>query len=223
MRLDDNGYLAFITNPENEVHELHYSDDGLLKELINPRQHKSIYRYDELGMLVEDTDAAGGGWTLARTDHPKGGYTATMTSKAGRITRYQIKPQTNGELLRINTSPDGTVTQTLIKTNGETVMTSPDGTEIISKQGPDPRFGMLAPITEEMTLTTPNGLSAVVTTKKFAEFTDANNLLNVEKLTTRVTRNGRSSTTVYETAEKKVISTSAAGRQANPSLMPSVE
>jgi YD repeat-containing protein len=61
LLLDDNGYLAFITNPENEVYELHYSNDGLLKELINPRQQKSIYRYDELGMLLEDTDAAGGG------------------------------------------------------------------------------------------------------------------------------------------------------------------
>jgi hypothetical protein len=80
---------------------------------------------------VEDTDAAGGGWTLARTDHPEGGHTTTMTSKEGRVTSYQVKPQTNGERLRVNTSPDGTVTQTLIKTNGETVMTSPDGTQIV--------------------------------------------------------------------------------------------
>ncbi len=41
-------------------------------------------------------------------------------------------------------------------------MTSADGTEILSKQGPDPRFGMQAPVTEKMTITTPNGLSAFI-------------------------------------------------------------
>jgi len=71
----------------------------------------------------------------------------------------------------------GRTLRSLIKTNGETVMTSPDGTQIVSKQGPDPRFGMQAPITEKMTLTTPNGLSASVTTEKTAELTDANDPL----------------------------------------------
>jgi YD repeat-containing protein len=52
-----------------------------LTEFINPRLHKFTYRYDELGLLMEDTDAAGGGWTLARTEHPDGGYTTTMTSE----------------------------------------------------------------------------------------------------------------------------------------------
>ncbi len=211
LTLDENDYLNSITNPAGETYQLNYTEYGLLTEFINPRGHKSTYRY-ELGKLLEDTDAAGGGWTLARTDHPEGGYTSTMTSKEGRVTRYQVKPQTNGELLRVNTSPDGTVTQTLIKTNGETVMTSPDGTEILSKQGPDPRFGMQAPVTEKMTITTPNGLSALVTTEKTAELTDANPL-SVEKLTTKVTSNGRTSTGVYDAASKTATATSAEGRE----------
>ncbi len=212
LTLDENDYLNSITNPASETDQLNYTEYGLLTEFINPRGHKSIYRYNELGLLVEDTDAAGGGWTLARTEHPDESYTTTMTSKEGRVTHYQVKPQTNGELLRVNTSPDGTVTQTLIKTNGETVMTSADGTEILSKQGPDPRFGMQAPITEKMTITTPNGLSALVTTEKTAELTDANPL-SVEKLTTKVTSNGRTSTGVYDVASKTATATSAEGRE----------
>ena len=214
LTLDDNGYLNSMTNPAGEAYQLHYTDDGLLKEFIDPRSHKSVYLYDELGLLVKDTDAAGGGWTLARIDHPDdGSYTTTMTSKEGRVTRYQVEPQTNDDMLRVNRYPDGTVTQTLIKSNGETVTISADGTQIVSKQGPDPRFGMQAPITEKMTLTTPNGLSALVTTEKTAELTDANNPLSVAKLTTKVTSNGRTSTDIYDAASKTVTATSAAGRQ----------
>jgi RHS repeat-associated protein len=213
LQLDANGYLAVITNPEEEVHELHYSDDGLLEEFINPRRHKSIYRYDELGLLLEDTDAANGGWTLARTEHSDGGYTTTMTSKEGRVTSYKVKPQTNGEMLRINTSPDGTKTETLIKTDGETVMTSPDGTVIVSQQGPDPRFGMQSPITRKMTVTTPNGLTSEVNTAKTVELLDDNDPLSLKTLTTKVTTNGRISTGVYEGATKTVTATSAEGRK----------
>ncbi len=214
LTLDANGYLETVTNPENEVYKLSYSDDGLLKEFTNPRKHTSIYRYDDLGLLEEDTDAAGGGWILARTDNPDGdGYTTTMTSKENRITSYQVKPQSNGDMLRINTSPDGTVSQTLIKTNGETVITSPDGTQVVSKQGPDPRFGMQAPFAEQVTITTPDGLTSVVTTEKTAELTDVNNPLSVESLTTKITTNGKVSIGIYDAANKKTISTSAAGRQ----------
>jgi len=213
LDLDDNGYLAFITNPEGEVHELHYSDDGLLKEFINPRQHKSIYRYDEFGLLEEDTDAAGGGWLLARTNHPEGGYTTTMTSKEGRVNTYQVKPQTNGDLLRVNTSPDGTVTQTLKKTNGETVITKSDGTTVVSKQGPDPRFGMQAPITKKLTITTPKGLSAEVTTKKTARLTDNNDPFSIKELTTKVTSNGRTSYSIINAVSKRVTTISAKGRR----------
>jgi RHS repeat-associated protein len=136
-----------------------------------------------------------------------------MTSKEGRVNSYKVEPLRSGERLRVNTSPDGTVSQTLIKTNGETVMTSADGTEIVSKQGPDPRFGMQAPVTEEMTITTPKGLSALVTTKKTATLLNANDPLSLRTLTTKITRNGRVSTSVYKTAYKKVTSTSAEGRQ----------
>jgi len=104
-----------------------------------------------LGRFVEDTNAAGGGWTVARFENQGGGYTTTMTTKEGRVTQYQVKPQSNGEMLRVNTSPDGTVNKTFINAEGETTVTRPDGTVIVSSQGPDPRFGMQAPIPKRMT------------------------------------------------------------------------
>ena len=215
LQLNDNGYLQFIINPQEEMYELRYSNDGLLQKFINPRGHQSTYRYDDvLGLLLEDTDAANGGWLIERMDNvPAKGYTTTMTSKEGRVTSYQVKPQTNEDLLRINTAPDGTQTQTLIKTDGETVMTSPDGTVIVSEQGPDPRFGMQAPFTKKMLITTPSGLTSEVNTEKTVALLDEMNPLAVDQLTTKVTTNGRLSRSVYEGLEKKLTTTSAEGRQ----------
>ncbi len=104
-----------------------------------------------MGRFVEDTNAAGGGWTVTRSENSGGGYTTSMTTKEGRVTQYQVKPQSNGEMLRVNTSPDGTVNKTFINAEGETTVTRPDGTVIVSSQGPDPRFGMQAPIPKRMT------------------------------------------------------------------------
>ncbi|MEK8019712.1 MAG: hypothetical protein VSS75_022795 [Candidatus Parabeggiatoa sp.] len=79
-----------------------------------------------MGLFVEDTNAAGGGWTVTRSENSGGGYTTTMTTKEGRVTQYQVKPQSNGEMLRVNTSPDGTVNKTFINAEGETTVTRPD-------------------------------------------------------------------------------------------------
>jgi hypothetical protein len=82
-----------------------------------------------------------------------------MTSREGRVTSYQVKPQSNGDMLRINTSPDNTQVQTLVEINGTTTLTTSDGTTVVSQQGPDPRFGMQSPFTKRMTITTPNGFN----------------------------------------------------------------
>jgi len=213
LTLDDNGYLNSVTNPAGEVYQMHYTTDGLLTELIDPRSHKSVYQYDELGLFLEDTDAAGGGWTVARTDHPEGGYTTTMTSKEGRASSFNVEPQTNGDLWRTNTLPNGLTIKTVKKTDGGTTVTQEEGTVIVSQKGPDPRFGMQAPVTKRMTITTPGGLSGTVTTDKTVELANANDPLSLLKLTAKVTTNGRTSQSVYEAVNKTLTTLSAAVRQ----------
>ena len=213
LTLDANGYLNSITNPANETYQLHYRADGLLAEFIDPRQNKSIYKYNELGFLIEDINAAGGGWTLARTEHSAGGYTTTMTSKAGRISRFKVEPLSNGNLLRTNTAPDNTVVTTLKETNGTTTVTRPDGTIIVSQEGPDPRFGMQAPLLESLTVTTPSGLSTVTTITKTAQLADTDNPLSLAQLTTKTTVNDRTSKQVYDATNQTVINMTPEGRQ----------
>ena len=211
LTLDEKGYLNSVTNPASEAYQLQYTTDGLLTAFIDPRGHKSVYQYDDLGRFVEDTNAAGGGWTLARSENQGGGYTTTMTTKEGRVTQYQVKPQSNGEMLRVNTSPDGTVNKTFINAEGETTVTRPDGTVIVSSQGPDPRFGMQAPFTSLLTITTPNGLTGVITTEKTAKLAEAGDPLSLLSLTTQITSNDRTSESVYDATNKTVTAQSAAG------------
>src|SRR5690606_25640126 len=56
-----------------------------------------------------------------------------------------------------NTAPDGTVTIRTQTDAGTTKVVHPDGsTESITK-GPDPRFGMAAPVIKSDVITTPSG------------------------------------------------------------------
>jgi len=213
LSLDDNGYLNAITNPAGESTQLNYTEEGLLTQFINPRGYQSSYRYDELGRLEEDTDAAGGGWTLARVEDSDGGYTTTMTSAEGRLTSYKVKSQSNGEIWRVNTAPDGSQVQSLKKTDSTTTITRSDGTVIVSQKGPDPRFGMQAPLTSLLTLTTPSGLSKVVTFEKTVKLAKTVDPLSLLSLTTEITTNDRTSQSVYDATHKTLTAQSAAGRK----------
>jgi len=82
-----------------------------------------------------------------------------------------------------------------------------------SFRSPDPHFGMQAPVTKRMTITTPGGLSGTVTTSKTVELANANDPLSLLKLTAKVTTNGRTSQSVYEAVNKTLTTLSAAGRQ----------
>ncbi|MCP4699509.1 MAG: hypothetical protein GY862_22075, partial [Gammaproteobacteria bacterium] len=210
---DANAYLNSIANPENEVYELHYSEDGLLERFIDPRKHESVYRYDDQGRLIEDIDAVGGGWTLARADHPEGAYTVAMTSREGRVSSFKVEPLSTGDLQRTNTAADGTVVQTLIKTNGETRVTRANGTVITSKQGPDPRFGMQAPVTESLTVSTPGGLTTSISSQHSVTLNAEEDLSRPETVTTATTVNGRTSTSIYDAAAHAITYTSPENRQ----------
>jgi RHS repeat-associated protein len=207
----ENGYLASITRPDNQSHQMVYSEGGLLKQYTNQAGHVAFYQYDELGKLIEDINPAKGGWTLKREEKDHG-YLVTMTSKAGRASHFEVKSLPDGTRERINTAPDGTRVKTVIDTNGTTTVTSADGTVIVQTEKPDPRFGMQSPISEN-TVTTPSGLSASTTSERSVELADDKDPLSLKTLTHQATVNERTSTSVYDATNKTVTTTSAAGRQ----------
>jgi YD repeat-containing protein len=218
LTVNTQGYLATVTNPAGETYGMAYTADGLLTAFTTPRGHVNHFTYNALGHLVQDINAGGGGWTLARTKNASG-YTNSLTSAAGRISTFLIEPLPTGDRRQRNTAPDGTVQETLFKTNGEEFLTTPDGTVTTRRDGPDPRFGMHAPVPEAVMIATPSGLTATTTTGRLVTAVDPNNPLHMSLIET-TTVNGKAYQSTYDAATATWTHTSPAGRQRTAVLNP---
>jgi RHS repeat-associated protein len=211
LTVDSNGYLASVTNPAGEAYQMQYTADGLLTRFTDPRNNASQFAYDGLGRLQNDANASGGSQNLARTEL-EDGYTVTRSTALGRATAYSVEDLSTGNRQRKVRTPDGLETQTLLGANGSTKTTAPDGTVTDALDGPDPRFGMQAPITTSSTVTT-GGLTATTSSTATVEPANPTDPLNFTKLTRTATINGRTSRSVYDKATRKTTITSAAGRE----------
>ena len=212
LTLNANGYLASITNPASEVTSATYTSDGLMTSFTNPRGGVASMQYDALGRLTRDVNPAGGSWDLLRTVWP-GSHRVDMSTALGRTTSYYVEALSTGDQLRINTAPTGLSTTT-VKTPGEVTMTTlPDGTFTTVESGPDPRFGMLAPVVKSFKVTTPAGLSSTITNMRTANLTNPLDPLSLTSMTDTVTVNGRVFTSAFDKATLTATSTTPLGRQ----------
>lgn len=211
LSLDANGYLAAITNPVGETYGMSYGPDGLLTRFADPRGNASTFTYDALGRLLTDQNAADGGWTLAHTSLNNVSE-VSMTSAEGRTTRYRTEFLPVGGRIRSKIHPDGTSTQTNFGAGGSRIVTAADGTQTARQYGPDPRFGMAAPVLQSMTVATPGNRKLFVTEQRTAILSSLSDLLTPQELTETLSRNGRGFTRRYRAADRAWTSTSAVGR-----------
>ncbi|GLS04988.1 hypothetical protein GCM10007860_21370 [Chitiniphilus shinanonensis] len=210
--LDANGYLASVTNPAGETTRMTYGSDGLMQTFTNPRNQTSTFGYDANGRLTSDRNAAGGGWHLARTELDDG-YQVTKRSEMGRTTTYGVQTQPDGTATRGTVLPDQSTTQQVSKPDGTHVATAADGTITTWTEGPDPRFGMQAPLTTQLSVKTPSGLAMTQTHVRQAALADPANLFSLQSQTDTFTVNGKAFRTVYQAAERSYTSTSPLLRQ----------
>jgi len=209
--LDTNGYLASVTNPANETYQMSYAANGLMTSFTNPRNFTSTFTYSPNGRLIKDENAAGGFWGFSLSGS-NNNYTVSKQSALGRTTLYQTQTFSTGDSQRINIWPDGSMSTKLFKTNGTREITDPDGTLTTWVEGPDPRFGMQAPMTKSTTVQLPSGLTLQATSDRTVNLSDPNNLLSLSTQTDTVTVNGKSSTHDYNAANRTTTHTSPAGR-----------
>ncbi len=212
LAISTDGWLAGAANPAAEAHAMSYSADGLLQRLVDPLTHVHSFTYDALGRLIKDEDPAGGSTSLARTEQ-NNGYTVTTTSGLGRSRAYEVERLSTGTIRRTVTQPSGTRSVTVIGSDGGKQTTYADGGIITIQYGPDPRWGMLAPVAKSVTLRNAGGLAQTITTTRGATLSDPGNVLSLTKLTDTMTLNGRTFTRGYDAATRTVTSTSAAGRE----------
>ena len=211
LTLNAEGYLASVTNPANETVRLDYYAGGLLKTVTDPKGHGDHFIYDATGRLVRNTNAGHGGWTIARTQEGRG-YTASMTSAEGRTSSFKVEPLAIGDRRQVNTAPDGTVQTKLFKTNGEETTIATDGTVTTVLEGPDPRFGMQAPVPGAVSVKLPSGLTSNTTTARTAALSNPNDPFSLTRLTETVSVNGKTSTSAFNKVTLTYTNTSPAGR-----------
>jgi RHS repeat-associated protein len=212
LGLDANGYLARVTNPVTETNQMTYTAEGLLTHFIDPQGNTAEMHYDAMGRLFRDENAADGLWVLNRVEQTSS-YSVTLTSALSRTTTYQVENLPVGSKRNVKTFPSGLQTETLHRTDGSRQITFPDGMMANLMEGPDPRWGMQAPLVSFLTIGTPGGLVSSYTITRAVDLMEPTNPLSLVTMTDTLTINGHSYTSTYVAASQTFTATTPAGRQ----------
>jgi RHS repeat-associated protein len=210
LQLDDDGNLESLVNPAGETVSLTSTADGLLTAMKMPEGAEYSFSYGADGRLSLDEDPAGGSKQLTVTEN---GNTTTVvsTTAMNRATTYVDEALTGGDRKRTTTSAAGLAMTALTARTGVTTTTGSDGTVATTAVEGDPRFGMLLPFAKSWSLKTGTRTMTASATRAFT-FTTSGDPLAVATATSTVTVNGRTHTSVYDAATRRVTTTSPAGR-----------
>ncbi|HEX2204525.1 MAG TPA: hypothetical protein VHG91_14535, partial [Longimicrobium sp.] len=213
LETDAAGWLSRVENPAGEATLLTHTPDGLLLRLENPAGRVHAFEYDALGRLTRDDDGAGGFQTLVQADSADSEGVARLTAE-GRSSRFVTETLPTGNRVRATYDAAGLATRTVRETAERVTTTLPDGTSLRQEMGPDPRFGMQAPLVRASTLVTPAGRRLSTTASRQIFVSGGRTLL----VTERTGLNGRESTLVHNLPGRLLTRTSAEGRVASVRL-----
>lgn len=234
LTVDTNGYLASIANPAGETHRFTYTAGGLMTAMQDPKNNAYQFTYDTLGRLIRDDDPAGGNQALSRvelgdTGFPAGNsgasYEVTRTTGLGRATKYRVGYPSAGPLagaqtreIMTNTFPNSTTSTTTSRLNGMEDTVAPDGTTATMQEGPDPRFGMQAPVTTSGKITTPGNLILNATGSRTITPANPSDPFNFTSLTDTAAINNRTYTSTYTKATRTFSNTTPQNRTSTTTI-----
>jgi RHS repeat-associated protein len=214
ISVDANGYLSNISDPAGATYRATYDGaSGLLTSFSNPLNQQSQMGYDSVGRLTSSTDAAGQTWTLTRNDLFAGG--GVNIDRAGRSSTYRSEHPNEGTRSLINSFPDGTEARITTESSGTVTTTYRFGSSNSSQEGGDPRWGTLAPLAADLTLSSPSGVSMQRTQSREAALADPGDPFSLIAITDTLRIDGRSATSTYDAASRTWQTTSPAGRSAS--------
>ena len=183
------GYLATVANEELELTALTYHAGGLLETLTEPGGGVHSYLYDSLGRLIRDESPDGIVQTLAGAHTPLSS-TVTVRTSLGRETVFGQQRLAGGASRRTVTTAGGSTTTTVSFADGSFVTDAADGTRETVVIGPDPRWGMVAPVVAARTVETPGGVRYRESRRVTAQLDDELDLLSLRSLEDELTVNG---------------------------------
>lgn len=211
LTLESAGYLGKLTDPAGGSHVFTYGNGGLLATYTDPLGGLHEFTYGAAGRLTADNDPGHSKQTLTRTGDATDS-TVTVTTELGRTMSYRIERLPTGDEVWTNTLADGGQVRVQRKADGSATTSLPDGTTMSLQVGPDPRFGMQAPVPASLTIHTPGGLVHTQTTTRSVRLAGSDPLV-VSSATETFTLNGKTFTRFYDGNAKTVTITSPLRRQ----------
>lgn len=198
VNLDQNGYVASVTNPGGETATLEHDALGLLTRVTGARQNTTyVFGYEaHSGRLVSASEpGASSSQILARTDFDNG-WEISSTSAEGHTTTYRVENLPDGSNVRTRTYPDGSEAVATQLPNGSAVSLSPDGKLTFERVQADPRFGLQVPLIAEHIAAQPSGLTMTVRHER-SVYGSSGDPFSFSSLVDKRTVNGEETTTYY--------------------------
>lgn len=207
LTIDSQGHLTALADPAGNVRQFSYSEDGLLLTQTDPGGNISRYGYDDQGLVTSDQDAAGGKVTLART-----GNKVTETTALGRHLSIEVQPRSDGSTRIVRTDATGSELVAVRSANfATTTVNRPDGSGYTMTYGPDPRWGMLAPIPVSGREVQPSGNTSFFDFQRSVTLSDPGDKLSLANQTDVGTFNGRTFTQTYDRSTRRLTQTTPEG------------
>lgn len=223
LAVDKNGFLRRITDPLDKSATFANTSTGLLTSRTDENGNTFNYTYDGNGRIIKDADPLGGYVAANRTTATTGfGWTVAMTTAIGRTSSYQstltlpwtqdgTKPESEQQL---NTWPDdlqATSSRSLQSGQLSDSVALPDGTSDSETLGPDPVWGLQAPVATGETLAQGN-LSMNVAGSRGTTLGTTGNPFTVSIETDTQTINGRAYTSTFTGSNLTWVNISPSGR-----------
>ena len=206
------GYLSKIEDPAGSRVQMTYKADGLMTGLTDPNGGEHVYTYDDAGRLLSDRNGERGLQTLTRTQDGDA-ITVTLRTAEGRETRYRVDSLPGDRSRRTITDSSGGQTVVTERADGTTTVDRPTGERETFAFGPDPRFGMKAPLRTAWKTELPSGKTRTVEAAREVDLANPSDPLSLTRLVERTTVNGRSSSVTYDPATQRVIGRSPSGAE----------
>jgi RHS repeat-associated protein len=217
LSLDPNGYLASVGNPADETRTFSYDGLGRLTAWTDALQAETTAVYDTLGRLRRETDPEGGFKQLDRSSVDRLTTAVTLTTAEGRTTRYETRRDQFSTRSTIH-KPNGLAHTRTTFADGTSVLTGPNDTRVTSKEVPDPRFGMQAPLASVNSVLTPGGVMMEVARDSEVVLEDPGQPLSLAMLRETLSIGGRKYLLEYTSHDRRFLFTSPEGRQATGAI-----
>lgn len=212
LTVNAQGELASVKTPRGGVYAMTYDDHGLMQSFRGPNGTVNTYTYDASGLLSGGQSPVYGTMTITRQVNDNK-LTVTMTRGEQATSSYSIESLDNGDMRRETVEPGGATTVAIIKKDGGEETHYPDGTIVTTAPGPDPRWGMRAPLLESVTIRSPQGREVKISEHRSVTLANADDPLSMRTYTESMTTNGNKTTVQYDLVQRKATQTTAENRK----------